>query len=237
VNFLLKLMIIGGLKNDKNNYFVTGTAISCKKNTAHRKSSKTRTIMKPPRIPPLVTDLVQTALSSLDGMEFAEISFCPACGGTLQGHDRKKKQFAVLRELTGERVISVRVRRFRCRDCGILCYADEPFYPDTRIGSPVIDIFLSLSAMMPPSRAARVIDAMGIVVHRTTWKKYRGKSYNADIPVVDIFGMRLPVCIVQLSDIAVRSGESGLANPADTIAACGYPSRTSAATRSQSDEE
>jgi hypothetical protein len=47
--------------------------------------------MKPPRIPPLVTDIVQTALSSLDGMEFTAISSCPFCGGALQAHDSKKK--------------------------------------------------------------------------------------------------------------------------------------------------
>jgi hypothetical protein len=188
--------------------------------------------MRPPRIPTIVSDLIQTALSSLDGMEFSAMSSCPVCGGTVQGHDWKKKQFAVLRELTGERVITVRVKRFRCRNCGILCYADEPFYPDTRIGSPVIDIFLSLSVIMPPSRAARVVDAMGIVVHRTTWRNYRGRSFAADIPVMDIFGMRLPVCVVRLSEIAIRSGESGPAHPADIIAACGYPSRNRVATRS-----
>jgi len=191
--------------------------------------------MRPPRIPTIVSDLILTALSSLDGMEFSAMSSCPACGGMLQGHDSKKKQFAVLRELTGERVITVRVKRFRCRDCGILCYADEPFYPDTRMGSPIIDLFLSLSAIMPPSRAARVVDAMGIVVHRTTWRNYSGRSFAAEIPVMDIFGMRLPVCVVRLSEIAVRSGESGPAHPADIIAACGYPSRNRAANASMSD--
>ena len=191
--------------------------------------------MRPPRIPTIVSDLILTALSSLDGMEFSAMSSCPACGGMLQGHDSKKKQFAVLRELTGERVITVRVKRFRCRDCGILCYADEPFYPDTRMGSPIIDLFLSLSAIMPPSRAARVVDAMGIVVHRTTWRNYSGRSFASEIPVMDIFGMRLPVCVVRLSEIAVRSGESGPAHPADIIAACGYPSRNRAANASMSD--
>lgn len=192
----------------------------------NQKSSGTREgSMRTPRIPPIVTDLVQTALSALDGMEFSELSSCPSCGGTLRGHDRKKKQFCVLREPAGERVITVWIRRFYCRNCGILCYADEPFYPDTRIGSPVIDLFLSFSASMPPGRAARVIDALGIVVNRTTWKNYRGRSFAHTIPVVDVFGMRLPVCIVQLSDIAIRSGDSGQGNPVDIIAVCGNPSR------------
>jgi hypothetical protein len=182
--------------------------------------------MRPPRIPPLATDIIQTALSSLDGMEFTEIVSCPSCGGDLQGYDSKKKKFAVLREQTGERVVTVLVKRFYCRKCGALCYADEPFYPDTRIGSPVIDIFSSLSATMPPSRAARVIEAVGIVVDRTTWKNYIGRSFS-DIPVVDVFGMRLPLCIVRLSDIAVRTDHP---DPVEVIAACGYPSRSKAAT-------
>jgi len=181
--------------------------------------------VRPPRIPPLATDIIQTALSLMDGMEFAEIISCPLCGGTLQGYDSKKKKFAVLREQTEERVITVRVKRFYCRKCGKLCYADEPFYPDTRIGSPVIDIFISLSATMPPSRAARVIDALGIVVNRTTWRNYPWRPF-ADIPVVDVFGMRLPLCVLRLSDIAVQPGESGHADPADVLAACGYPSRS-----------
>jgi hypothetical protein len=175
----------------------------------------------------MVTDIIQTALSSLDGMEFDEIISCPLCGGTLQGYDRKKKKFAVLREQTGERVITVRVKRFYCQKCRNLCYADDPFYPDTRIGSPVIDLFSSLSATMPASRAARVIEAVGIVVDRTTWRNYTGRSFG-NIPVVDVFGMRLPLSVMQLSDIGLRSGEDGNADPADVIAACGYPSRINA---------
>jgi hypothetical protein len=185
--------------------------------------------MRPPRIPSLAIDIIQTALLSLDGMEFSAMSSCPACGGSLQGHDSKKKQFAVLRELPGERVITVRVKRFHCRSCGILCYADEPFYPDTRIGSPVIDIYLSLSAMMPPSRAVRIIDAMGIVVHRTTWRYYGERSFP-EIPVIDVFGMRLPLSVVRLSNLTIQSGKSDHANPADVIAACGHPSRSKVTT-------
>jgi hypothetical protein len=196
-----------------------------KKSQPTENHQKRARLMKPPRIPPLVTDIIQTALSSLDGLEFTEIIACPSCGGTLQGYDSKKKKFAVLRETTGERVITVRIKRFRCRSCGSLCYADEPFYPGTRIGSPVIDIFSSLSATMPRGRAARIIDTMGIVVNRTTWRNYSVRPLT-DIPVVDVFGMRLPLCIVKLSDIGVNTGESYRPNPVDVIAACGYPSRS-----------
>lgn len=180
--------------------------------------------MKPPRIPPFVTDIVQTALSSLDGLEFADGGTCPACGGTLSGYDRKTKKFAVLREPAGDRVITVRVKRFICRHCGALRYADEPFYPGTRIGSPVVDLFTALSAAMPPHKAARVIGALGIVVNRTTWRNYTLR-HPGTVPVVDVFGVQLPLCIVRLSDIAIRSGESDPIRAADVIDACGNPSR------------
>ena len=172
----------------------------------------------------MVIDIIQTAVSALDGMEFTHILSCPHCGGTVQGFDRKKKKFAVLKDHTEERIITVRVKRFYCRNCGKLCYADEPFYPNTRIGSPIIDIFKSLSATIPASRAARIIDTLGIVVDRTTWKYYTRRTFP-EIPVMDVFGIRLPLSIVRLSDLAIQSGESNPVDPADVIEACGYPSR------------
>ena len=182
--------------------------------------------VRPPRIPPMITDIIQTAVSSLDGMEFTNLMSCPHCGGTVRGFDRKKKKFAVLREQMAERIIYIWVKRFYCRDCGVLCYADEPFYPGTRIGSPVIDIFISLSATMPGSRAARIIDALGIVVDRTTWKYYTNRTFP-EIPVMDVFGMRLPLSVVRLSDLAVQSGESNPSYTAEIIAVCGNPSQSS----------
>jgi hypothetical protein len=185
--------------------------------------------MKPTRIPLLVTDIIATAISYFDGMDFGDLVSCPACGGDVQGYDMKTKKFAVLRQNGRERVITVRVKRFYCRSCGDLCYADEPFYPGSRIGSPVIDLFSSLSSGMPQARAARTIDTMGIIVNRTTWKYYSGLASRV-IPVVDIFGMRLPLCLVTLSEIATRSGNNDRPDPAGVLEACRYPSRSRATT-------
>ena len=179
--------------------------------------------MRPPRIPPMVGDLVQTALQVFDGLEFTTGSACLRCGSPLQGYDTKTKKFATIVENGQERVISVRVKRFRCKTCGGLCYADEPFYPGTRIGSPVIDLFTSFATTMPPGRAARVVGALGISVDRTTWKNYAGKDFS-DIPEIDLFGMRLPVCIMVLSNLAARSGELSRPDPQEILKACGYPS-------------
>jgi hypothetical protein len=178
----------------------------------------------------MVRDLVQTTISSFDGIEFTGLSRCPRCGGPLQGYDTRQKKFAVLREHEQEYTITVRVKRFTCRRCKRLCYADEPFYPDTRIGSPVIDLFSTLATAMPSSRAARVIDAMGIVVDRTTWRNYAGRNFG-DIPTADVFGMRLPFSLLSLSTLAARIPEGGRIPGAEALAACGFPSAQRAAAK------
>jgi hypothetical protein len=184
--------------------------------------------MKPARIPPMAVDLIQTALSAFDGVEFTGLSACPACGGPVQGYDTKQKKFAMLREEEHKRTIPVRVRRFTCRACGRLCYAGEPFYPGTRIGSPVVDLFCTLSATMSPARAARIIDAIGIIVDRTTWRNYAGRDFG-EIPAVDVFGMHLPFSLLSLSALAARAGEGGCIKGAEALAACGFPSAHRAA--------
>lgn len=158
----------------------------------------------------------------MDGMDFSEIPSCPFCGGAVGGHDWKRKKFAVLREPSRDRIITIRVKRFYCRTCANLCYADEPFYPDTRIGSLIIDLFSSLCATMPANHAARVIDTIGIIINRTTWRSYTERSFP-ELPVVDVFGIRLPISVVRISALATQSGRS---DPVDVLAACGYPSRT-----------
>ena len=54
--------------------------------------------MKPPRIPPLIIDIVQSGLLACEGMVFDCRDTCPACGGELSGYDTKKKQFAIIKE-------------------------------------------------------------------------------------------------------------------------------------------
>jgi hypothetical protein len=179
--------------------------------------------MKPPRIPPMATDIIQNAFSSLDGIAFTGLAACPHCGGTLTGHDTKEKQFAIIADREGTRTIHVKVKRFRCRECGRLCYADEPFYPDTRTGSPVIDLCVTLSATMPAGRAARVLGAMGVMVDRTSCLLY-AKKHAGEIPTADFFGMRLPFSILSLANIAALVPEGERIAGADVLAACGFPS-------------
>ncbi|MFA5221748.1 MAG: hypothetical protein WC391_05650 [Methanoregula sp.] len=180
--------------------------------------------MKPPRIHPMLFTIVNVALSAADGVVFTDHSACPACGGTsLAGYDTKKKQFAVLREGTATRTLYVYVKRFYCRDCHTLCYADEPFYPKTRMGSPVVDLAITLFAEMPPNRVASYAAAMGIILDRTTCRLYAKKEFP-HVPTTDLFGIRIPVSVFTLSTLATTAGEGSSIMGAEILAACGFPS-------------
>lgn len=172
----------------------------------------------------MVTDLFQTALSVVDGAEFSTLEQCPHCGGPVTGYDTRKKKFAVVLDGEEERTLTVQVKRFTCRSCSRLCYADEPFYPGSRIGSPIIDFYVTKSLIMPPSCAARVIAAMGIVVDRTTWKNYRDRPMPG-IPQAEFFGMLLPRSILSLSALAAKSPAGDKVTGRDILEACGWPSR------------
>ena len=184
--------------------------------------------MKPPRIPPMAVDIIQTALSAIDGAVFSELAACPYCGGMVIGHDYKIRQFAIVEEHEMHRIIHVRVKRFRCRQCSRLCYADQPFYPNTRIGSPVIDLSVTLTAGMPATRAARVLSSVGICVDRTSCLLF-ARRFRQEIRTAEVFGMRLPFSVLTLSNLAAQNFENGPLLGPDVLAACGFPSAYRAA--------
>jgi hypothetical protein len=172
----------------------------------------------------MVTDIIQTAVCAFDGAVFDKLAQCPHCGGPVQGYDTRQKKFATIQETAHERTIMVRVKRFTCRSCKRLTNADEPFYPDTRIGSLIIDLYSTLSATMPHSRAARVIDAMGIRVERSTWKNYHHRL-TPDIRTTDVFGMLLPLSVLSLSTLAARTPDGVRIDGTELLETCGFPSR------------
>jgi len=140
--------------------------------------------MKPPRIPPLIIDIVQSGLLACEGILFETRDSCPVCGGTLSGYDTKKKQFAVLLEGNTRHPVHIVVKRFSCRGCDTICFADEPFYPGTRIGSPLVDLCRTLGATMPFNRVAVNLLHLGIVIDRGTVRNYMHGS------LVDYFTFR-----------------------------------------------
>jgi hypothetical protein len=185
----------------------------------------------------MVTGVVQTALSAVDGTEFSGLSACPFCGAAeLRAHDRKARQFAVLAEAGEEQTIHVLVKRFYCRVCGHLCYAEGPFYPKTRFGSPVVDLCATFTARLPCGRAARVLSAMGVMVDRWSVRNYAARRFT-DIPVAEVLGIPLPMSVISLSTLAARTGEGGRIEGAEALAACGFPSAHRAALHGPVPEE
>jgi hypothetical protein len=184
--------------------------------------------MKSPRIPPLIIDIVQSGLLASEGIIFDNLETCPVCGGKLSGYDTKKKQFAVMLEGNTRHPVHVFVKRFTCRECHAICFANEPFYPDTRIGSPLVDLCRTLGTTMPFNRVAAHLLHLGIVIDRGTVRNYMNRSFP-EIPTTDLFGIRLPPSIISLSELAARTGEGSRIPGTEALAACGFPSAYRAA--------
>jgi hypothetical protein len=187
--------------------------------------------MKPPHILPIVVDIVQNAISAVDDVTFTGHSVCPACGGSLSGYDTKRKQFAHLITDTEQRTLYVFVKRFYCKKCHKLCYADEPFYPDTRIGSVIIDLCIALSMTVPVNRVPAYLAAMGILVDRSSCRLYiqhiSGCYVRTNVRYLDIdnkFGIHLPLSVLSLSALASVLDEKSHIDESDVLEACGFPS-------------
>ncbi|MCC7555441.1 MAG: hypothetical protein KO254_04875 [Methanoculleus marisnigri] len=182
-------------------------------------------------IPPMLVDLVGNALASMDGVIFADLDACPSCGGQVIGHDMRAKRFAVMLDNERERTIRVFVKRFYCQDCGALCYADAPFYPDTRLASPIVDLCLLLSRQMPFNQVAQHLRAMGIVVDRGTIRNYASRDFGT-IPATDLFGFLLPLSLLNLATFTLDRERRPIVG-AEALAACGFPPAGRAAFRNR----
>jgi hypothetical protein len=157
-------------------------------------------------IHPMITTVIHTGISNLDGREYNRAGNCPTCGGELVGYDKKRRFFASLSDADGIRDIHVVVKRFSCRSCGALVSADSPFYPGTRIGAPIVDLCVTLSEEMSWSMAAKVIRELGIVIDRGSVRNYVKEGF-APVPSTEVFGFRLPVSFLSLSTSSLGSFE------------------------------
>jgi hypothetical protein len=183
--------------------------------------------MKQFRIPPLLVDIVQSSIFVFDRVVFDSRDACPACGGSLSGYDTRKKQFAIMLNEGRPYPVNVFVKRFSCRQCGIICGADEPYYHGTRTGSPVVDLCRTLSMTMPFHRTASYLMQIGIIIDRGTVRNY-AKGAFPEIPTTDLFGIRLPLSVVSLSAFTA-TGEGSRIIRTEALAACGFPSAYRAA--------
>jgi hypothetical protein len=175
--------------------------------------------MKRIPLPPLFPDLLREGLRSFQGLHYRKRDSCPACGGPVRPHDIKRKRFAVLLPRETEETIHVLVHRFRCRQCGMLSYADEPFYPDTRFGTPVVDLCVVLSQAYPFHRTERILRQMGIAVDRGTIRDYAGRDFGP-VPASGVLGMVFPVSALRLSGLGRQGGP---VPGAETLLSFGLP--------------
>lgn len=174
------------------------------------------------KIPSLLMTTVLVGISSLDGTLFATAKPCPLCGGKPQPYDTKKKLYVTLRTPIGEKRIIVSIRRFKCKTCGHLIYAQEPFYPDTRLGSAIVDMAISLSRLHSYSRTAEIMKALGIEIDRGSVRNYA--LSNLPIPPANfLYGMQLPNSFISLMTKEI-SGPKGSISSQDILASSGYPS-------------
>lgn len=171
----------------------------------------------------MLPTLIQAGITNLEGHLYASLDTCPACGDEVSGYDTKRRFFTTLHEPGGDRDIFVFVKRFRCRACGLVSPAKAPFYPDTRAGAPVVDLCLTLSDEMNCSRAARVINALGIGIDRGSVRNYSSRSFVPP-PATEFFGFRLPVSIISLTMFTPGSFQAGPVVGAETLAPAGGPS-------------
>jgi len=174
------------------------------------------------KIPSLIASVVQNALYGLEGMEFTLLDCCPHCGGVVRYHDIRKKRFATIIIDGEKRIINVLVTRYYCKACGRLCYASAPFYPNTKFGSPVIDLCITLARVHPYNHSARILQEMGVVVDRGTIRNF----FSRDIPEVSyakMYGLPIPLSIFHLSDLSCRRRQQRHVSQEDILKVCGFP--------------
>ncbi|NMB77545.1 MAG: hypothetical protein GYA23_00430 [Methanomicrobiales archaeon] len=178
--------------------------------------------MKRYRIPPMLAAIVEATLTSFAGIRFeSRQGSCPHCTGMITGYDFKERLFAVILTNGRKEEIRVLVKRFRCRECGLVFSADQPFYPCTRIGSPVVDLCLTLSHQMPYSRVSTCLAEMGVLVDRWSVRNY-ARQICTPVASAEMFGMEVPVSLVRLAALALASSDNRISELA-ALEACGYP--------------
>jgi hypothetical protein len=154
----------------------------------------------------MVTELVFSAIVGMDGAVFSGLKRCAACGSAVKGHDMKRKRFATVMMEGKRRNIEVLVKRFRCTACGRLCYAESPFYPGVRFGSPVVDLCVANLDRFPFHHLSRILAAMQIIIDRGTIRNYAQRGFDP-VPSMEMYGINMPISLLSLSEFAIRGSE------------------------------
>lgn len=173
-------------------------------------------------VPALLADLVRSGLTAMEGVVFSDLVRCPRCGGQVGGYDLRERIFVQLIENDVKRDIRVRVKRYKCRECGKVSEAEAPFYPFAHYGAPVVDFAIGLSRIMPFRRAAKVLRACHIFMNWGTIRLYSRSGVDA-VPSMEMFGIPVPVSLLNLSILGTQLGQFGTIVGAEAFAACRPP--------------
>lgn len=117
----------------------------------------------------------KSILRSFDGKKFEEERPCPEC----KTRDPYKvgyneRVLAILIDEGSFKKIRVKVKRFRCRECGNHYYAsDAPFYPQCDYGRMIIDLCLYLLQKQDPPTVEHTLKNLGIQIDRDTVARYQ----------------------------------------------------------------
>ncbi|HWQ66438.1 MAG TPA: hypothetical protein VN372_06170 [Methanospirillum sp.] len=176
---------------------------------------------RPVFIPPIIADFVYQAVTGVSGVQFLEASVCPLCAGLLIGHDLKQRRFSTVMSREGSEHQYVYVKRFYCRDCNHLCYAEAPFYEKSRFGSPIVDLCITLSEDYSFSQAALIMNRLGIVIDRGTVRK-TVMTHSHQVDAADLYGIKLPQSVLSLSALVTSADNTSPLSGRDVLNACGF---------------
>lgn len=177
--------------------------------------------MKVIKIPSILKSVIITALTGMDSMEFTLISECHYCKGPVRFHDIRAKRFATVIEDEQKKIISVKVHRYYCRDCGKLCYARAPFYPNTKFGSPVADLCMTIAREHPFNHTAKILQTIGVVVDRGTIRNFSSHELPP-VSYAKIYGLPIPLSICYLSDLFSRRTWNYQVSEEEILEVCGF---------------
>jgi len=168
-------------------------------------------------------ELITTALYEVADMTFMSPNPCHVCNDVtkknLLAHDTIKRRFATVIEGDEKVRLSVSVKRYICKHCGQVMFARSPFYPNTRLGSPIVDLAMSLASRYSFYQTSQIMEMLHISMSRSAIRALaQSRTWNiAAIPLSDLL---LPTSLLTLGSLANSS--PGHLTPEDVLVACGF---------------
>ena len=123
----------------------------------------------------LLRDAVQMKLRWYHGTRLTKSRPCPDCDEeNYRKHDVEDRIFAILITEDGFEEITVKQRRFWCKNCQQTVSADRSslFYDDCLYGKPIVNLCLQLASKMSNTAVEEHLQQIGIQVDKDTVRRY-----------------------------------------------------------------